>query len=126
MLKSINTKQTIVEQFRIAEKVESINPYGSGHINDTFLVKTLPPASPNYILQKINHHIFSDIPQLMNNILRVTEHLHHQFTQLGIDYPERYSLKVILTESGQPYFIDDEQQYWRLYVYIENTCYYHL
>ena len=43
-------------------------PYGSGHINDTYLVT----EENAYILQRINTRIFKDVEGLMRNISLVT------------------------------------------------------
>ena len=45
-------------------------PYGCGHINLTYRVWT--DTGAEYILQRINGHVFRDIPGLMENIARVT------------------------------------------------------
>ena len=63
----------VLEQFPIRGKAVSCERYGFGHINETYLVVT--EKGVRYILQKINHHIFADVPALMNNIQAVTEYL---------------------------------------------------
>jgi hypothetical protein len=50
-------------------------PYGNGHIHDTFFIKTAETESDDYILQRLNNKVFKNIPQLQNNIERVTVHL---------------------------------------------------
>ncbi len=37
-------------------------PYGSGHIHDTFSVETREREKDNYILQRLNNKIFKNIP----------------------------------------------------------------
>ena len=51
----------------------TIERYGSGHINETYLMTC--PEGPKYILQKINTSIFPDVDALMENIRRVTAHI---------------------------------------------------
>lgn len=70
-------------------------PYGSGHINDTFKVATSESDANNYILQKINHHIFKNVPQLQDNILRVTTHLRKKIEKIPGADPEREILTLI-------------------------------
>ena len=43
------------QQFEQVGRVKNIRPYGSGHINDTFLVE----GERNFILQRMNRNIFS-------------------------------------------------------------------
>ena len=62
----------VVNSFKIEGQVVSVEPYGSGHINVTYLAVT---DKKRYILQKINKNLFKDVDKLMNNIYLVTEHL---------------------------------------------------
>ena len=48
-----------IEQFQIVGDVLSIEPYGEGHINETYLaVMKNGDKTTDYILQKINNKIF--------------------------------------------------------------------
>ena len=50
-------------------------PYGSGHINDTYCAwYDQAGVRIRYIHQRINHNIFKDPAALMENIERVTTH----------------------------------------------------
>ena len=60
----------IASRFQVKGSVVSCERYGSGHINETYLVQT--DAGEKYILQKINSEIFRDVPALMRNIAAVT------------------------------------------------------
>ena len=61
-------------------------PYGSGHIHDTFRVETAEKEKDNYILQKLNDKIFKNIPQLQHNIERVTIHLRKKQSTIFLTY----------------------------------------
>lgn len=73
-----------------------VRRYGSGHINDTFLVET--KRGVRYILQRVNTDIF-DVALLKNNIIRVTQFLKAK----GVK-----SLEVLGYENP-----------WRLYAFLE-------
>src|SRR5205807_621148 len=63
-------------QFQIPGVFRSAEPYGSGHINDTYCAVFDQGGTPvRYILQRINCNIFKNPPALMENIRRVTAHL---------------------------------------------------
>ena len=52
-----------------------IIPLGDGLINDTYKVM-MPSGEPHdYVLQRINHHIFTDVELLQHNIDVVTSHI---------------------------------------------------
>ena len=49
--------RAIAGAFALLGDYVSAEPYGSGHINDTFAVICAPASAPRYILQRINHRI---------------------------------------------------------------------
>ena len=55
----------IYDTFVSSGRFISATPYGSGHINDTYLVKV--DEDVEYILQRINGNVFKDIPKLVRN-----------------------------------------------------------
>jgi hypothetical protein len=100
-------------------------PYGSGHINDTFAV-TYNQAGTiiRYLYQRINDKIFQNVPQLMENIVRVTRHQQERIRADGLDDVSRRSLTVILSRDGLPYYRDRQGHFWRAYYFIEKACTY--
>lgn len=102
-------------------------PYGTGHINDTYLVNMANGGSPEpFILQRINHNIFKTPPLLMENILRVTSHVRQKLSSTSGSDPDRESLTVIPTKDDLPFLHDDQGNYWRMYVFIKNARTYDL
>mgnify|MGYP000867189237 CR=1 FL=1 len=99
--------------FRFLGKPVACAPYGNGHINVTYLVKT--DAGRDYIMQKINHRVFRDVPGLMRNISAVTRHLRKKEPE-----PRRV-LTLIQTLDGADYRQDDEGNYWRAYDFITHS-----
>ncbi len=97
-------------------------PYGSGHINDTFLLCFETPANDQkqYILQRINHTIFHNPPQLMENIVNITRFLRNKITAQGGE-PDRETLNVVKTKHGANWYQDSDNNYWRIYQFIENS-----
>ena len=87
--------------------------YGCGHINETYLVTT--HSGRRYILQKINHNIFPNVPALMANISAVTDYLRRQ-----TDDP-RGVLTPVPTADGAAYEHAADGTYWRVYVFIEDA-----
>lgn len=87
--------------------------YGFGHINETYRVET--DSGSVYALQKINRHVFADVPALMENVAAVTE-----FASQRVRPPMR-ALKLVPTVSGGLWHRDAEGQYWRMYHFISNS-----
>ena len=110
----------IFDQFHTESTFESGAPYGSGHIHDTFLVKTIEKEKDDYILQRLNNRIFKNIPQLQNNIERVTGHLRAKLiSKPGADI-KRECLNLVYSNEGKSWIIDKYQNYWRMYIFITN------
>ena len=82
------------QQFQLWGDVIQIETYGSGHINDTYLVTLNIEQNKLVILQRINHSVFKQPEQLMNNIEQVTSYLREQIIKKGGD-PERDRKSVV-------------------------------
>lgn len=109
--------ESIFEQFDVNGTFISCQPTGKGHINDTLYVTTDDPASPGYILQRINHQIFTNVPRLMENISRVTTHLKSKILVNNIENSGGKVLEVIKTKKGATFTQDKTGNYWRCYAY---------
>jgi len=103
----------IVSQFDICNEIE---PYGNGHINDTYVC----PVYPRYILQKINTDIFKNPDELMQNISAVTSHLKEKIIANGGN-PERETLILIPTLEGKSYYRSPDGKCYRMYKFVEDT-----
>lgn len=108
----------IISHFSIAGTVVETVPTGDGHINDTFLIKTREADQPDYILQRINHSIFKDVPRLMENMQRVILHLKQKANPDG-DSGNK-AVVLILTKDDKPYHFDSLGNYWRCFEFCEN------
>ena len=95
-------------------------PYGSGHIHDTFRVVTGESDKDNYILQRLNNKIFKNIPELQNNIERVTVHLRNKLKVVPGSDIKRECLNLIPSRDGKSWIIDKDGNYWRMYIFISN------
>ncbi len=116
--------QQICDQFQIDGTFSKGYPYGSGHINDTYKVETVEIDKFDYILQRVNHHVFKDVPGLMENVERVTSHIRKKMEGIEGTNPDREVLTVIPTNDGQPYHKDQEGNFWRMYIFIwDNKSY---
>jgi Ser/Thr protein kinase RdoA (MazF antagonist) len=110
----------IFELFQTEATFLTGNPYGSGHIHDTFLVETAEKNKDDYILQRLNDKIFKDIPALQQNIERVTLHLKKKLQQVkGADI-KRECLSLVPAKNGKTWITDSSGKYWRMYIFITN------
>lgn len=94
--------------------------FGSGHIHDTFLVTTKEKEKDNYILQRLNSNVFRKIPELQENIERVTNHIRGKLLNIQGSDLKRECVNMIHAKNGKSWITDDEGSYWRLLVFIAN------
>ena len=112
----------ISSQFKIFGDFVSAEPYGTGHINDTYLaIYNQGGAVGRYIHQRINHGVFRNPVGVMENIVRVTQHVQRKLTGCGVQDLSRRVLTLIPTHSQLPYYLDPAGNYWRTYVFVEGA-----
>ena len=109
----------IVSKFAIEGTPTEIKPLGNGLINDTYIVRTQETEAPDYVLQHINHHIFTDVDGLQRNITAVTRHIRRKLEASGADDINRRVLTFIplCDDADKTYYFDGEN-YWRIMVFI--------
>ena len=112
----------IAGQFQIEGKIKEVVPLGEGFINDTFIIHT-EKSSPKYILQRKNKRVFSPIPAMMENIKKVCDHIKAKVKKAGGD-PLREAMTIIPANDGKLYFLDEEDEYWAVSLFIEDTVAY--
>jgi Ser/Thr protein kinase RdoA (MazF antagonist) len=112
----------IARQFRLKGSVKKVVALGEGFINDTFIIHT-EGNSPNYILQRKNKKVFSPIPAMMENIEKVCSHIKAKVEKAGGD-PMREAMTVIPANDGKLYFLDEEEEYWAVSLFIDDTIAY--
>ncbi len=113
--------KSIIELFAIEGEVQEIHPLGNGLINDTYKVTTAGDA-PDYVLQRINNAIFTDVEMLQSNIQAVTAHIRRKITAAGEGDIDRKVLRFIplkADERGTYCCVDGK--YWRVSVFIRDA-----
>ena len=98
----------IFNRFDVAGEALDIIPYGNGHINWSYLVKT---DVRDYMLQTINTYVYKNVDSLMRNIYIVTNHLRSRGNT---------TLQVCKTLNKKIY-VEEDGIYYRLYDFISNT-----
>ncbi len=112
----------IALNFQLEGTIDEVKPLGEGFINDTFIIST-KDDSPTYILQRKNKKIFSPIPAMMDNIQKVCLHIKKKVELAGGD-PMREAMTIIPALVGKLYWLDAEEEYWAVCLFIEDTIAY--
>ena len=108
--------------FRLPGDFASAEPWGSGHINDTFRATWGGNGEPRrYIHQRINDHVFPDPQAVMRNIAAVTGHVRTKLEAAGTDDLDRRVLTLVPARDGRDFHVDAEGHYWRTYLFVEKS-----
>ncbi len=122
----VNNLKEIYDRFNADGSFLRGEPYGTGHIHDTFRIETIKKDKDDYILQRLNNRVFKNIPELQNNIERVTNHLRQKLQQIPGSDIKRECLTLIPAHDGKSWIIDDDGSYWRMYIFISNHFSYNI
>jgi hypothetical protein len=110
----------VAHEFAVEGEFLRAEPWGSGHIHDTFRVTFDRSGAPACcILQRINTAIFRNLAALMENIERVTAHLAAETA--GEPDRDRRVLALIPTRAGRSWLTDEEGHAWRAYRFIADA-----
>ena len=112
------TIEEILEAYGLAGKMNEWAMLHTGHINRTYVIRL--NDGENRLLQLINTVVFKKPLELMDNAMRVTDHIREKISAAGGD-PERETLSVYFTTDGKNCFRDSEGEYWRIYNFVDNA-----
>jgi len=110
----------IYDSFLTEGSFDKAVPYGSGHIHDTFRIETCEKDSDDYILQRLNNKVFKNIPELQDNIERVTKHIRKKLLNIPGADSKRECLTLIPAKNNKSWIEDEEGSFWRMFIYIPN------
>lgn len=119
---SVEDARIAAGSFALPGPVQSVEPYGTGLIHDSFRVSCAlgDGASRRFLLQRINPAVFPDPRAVMDNIVRVTRHLHAQMVREQTPDPDRRTLTVLPSADGAgPVGGPPGDRCWRCYAFIE-------
>lgn len=117
-MQETNKLQEIVARFIGDTEEIDVKPLGAGHINDSYKVKA---GEKEYVLQRINHSIFKNVPELQSNILRVTMHIRQKLMNAGVKDIDRKVLTLIPTPDGKLFYQDADGNFWRMMDFIKDS-----
>lgn len=112
--------EEIFDQFCFKGHLVDYKVFGSGHINTTYLATYDDGDIRKYIVQCVNTNVFKDADSLMENVFAVTSFLRDEIKKNGGD-PNRETLHFIKTQAGEKYSLDENNNCWRAYRFVDNS-----
>jgi len=126
-MKDLNTSSNLDNLVSVAnqfaspqDKVINVQAFGSGNINDTFLVTLDSKSEAHFVLQRINTQVFRQPELVMQNIRTFTEHVRDRLQHTPLSPDRRWEVpRVLLTEAAQDHWIDSSGSFWRAISFID-------
>jgi len=115
--------EKIAAMFQLEGTIDRVEGMGEGFINDTFIIYTKEKSATDYLLQRKNKRIFTNVPAMMQNIETVCTHIQKKVIARNGD-PKREAMTVIPAIDGKLYFQDEEGEFWAVCVFIGDTLTY--
>lgn len=114
--------QEISKQFQIYGEIQHAETFKIGHINEAYSATYDQGGTRvRYIHQKINSHVFQNPPAVMKNLMRVTTHLRRKLELQEAADITRRSLILIPTRTGQSFYRNGSNEFWRTFVFVEGV-----
>lgn len=110
----------IAQKFDIKGRVAEVTPLGNGLINDTFKIVT-EDGCPDYVLQRINNAIFTDVELLQHNIDAVTGHIRRKLEAAHTEDIDRKVLSYVHPKGSDKTYLFADGKYWRVSVFIPDA-----
>ncbi len=114
----------IAQKFADQKQIANVKSFGSGNINDTFLVSLQEieqeiEAKP-FILQRINTNVFCEPKLVMQNMRVYSDHVRDRLHKNPLE--RRWEVpQVLLTEQGLDYWQTENGEFWRSLSFIEGS-----
>ena len=97
-------------------------PYGTGHINDTYRITVAGPAGPvRFILRRINRLVFPAPELVVANTIQVCRHLEAVYRRRGEADGDRRRQVPVPTRDGAWRHVDPAGDWWCAFRFQEGT-----
>ena len=110
----------IARQFAFPGEIRSVDEYGTGNVNDTYLVRVADgQGTLDFILQRLNPAVFPEPERIMHNLRVLDDHVR---PKLQAQPNHRWELpRIIPSRSGDDYYRDQTGDCWRTQTFIADT-----
>ena len=116
MRQPIDRKAAIIaRQFDVQGRLVTVEPYGSGNVNDTYLaIFRTTFSEQRFIVQRVRKAVFPDPEAIMQNMRVLTDHCHAKLEAESDGADRIWQLpKIIQTKGGEDWVTDANGDIWR-------------
>ncbi len=107
--------ETIINDFNLKGELIGYSCISTGNINDTYVARTaFHNGEKHYIIQRVNHHVFSEPEKIAENVSNVTNHIEQKLRAENATDIRRRVLRFYRKSDGSYYHITPSGDYWRV------------
>lgn len=116
----------LIEGFDTLGVALAVEPLAGGHIHESYVVTLASPGAERrrVLLQRINTRVFPDVAKLMENVVRVAQHLASTEASRATPPHRREYLRLVATRAGGFTHVTGAGEVWRLMNFIEPSVTY--
>jgi Ser/Thr protein kinase RdoA (MazF antagonist) len=121
----------VAQHFLPRGTILDVRPYGSGNVNDTFIVTAGQGQSPGpqeatseqrFILQRLNTGVFRQPELVMANLAAVTGHVRGRLKRHPLPPGRRFELpRGLHTPDGRDHVLAADNSFWRALTFIDRA-----
>ncbi len=108
----------LINEFDITGRLVSLQPFGNGNINDTYLaIYRNTFTETQVILQRVNRAVFPQPEAIMANMHEIAKHCHEKLETdavAGRDDRVWQMPQIVRTKDGADYVTDEDGEVWRV------------
>jgi hypothetical protein len=108
----------LINTFNIKGRLVSLQPFGNGNINDTFLaIYRNTFTETQVILQRVNRNVFPEPEVIMANMHEICRHCHEKLerdAKAGADDRVWQMPRIVKLKDSRDYAVDDNGDIWRV------------
>lgn len=111
--------KSVFAAFNHSTTFKDLDEIASGHINDTYKIFT--EEGEQFVLQRINQDVFKDVPAVVANKVKISDHLASKLPEMPFSERKRCVLTFVPAFSGDYHYKDSKGNYWNLTYFIDNS-----
>jgi Ser/Thr protein kinase RdoA (MazF antagonist) len=117
----MNSIWKVAKQFSPDQQIADLSEHGNGNINDTYLVTVDYQNQDQFILQRINTHVFTRPKLIIENLRQYAGHVDQKLAKNGNGLRRWDVPHIRPTQAGEDFVIDEQDSFWRAITFVNHS-----
>ena len=117
----MNSIWKVAEQFSPNQQIADLREHGNGNINDTYLVTVDSQGQDQFILQRINTHVFRYPKLIIENLRQYTGHVDQKLGTQNNGHRRWDVPHIRPTWREEDFFTDEDGAFWRAITFVNHS-----